>query len=192
MNQYILIWFSIILSALVVIVLITVLTRMVRKHRWFGVPFIRTKQQSLDRLVEHIQIWPGQVFVDLGCGDGIVMNAVLDAYPWIQARWYELDPKVVSQSASYQLAHGSAFQIIQADYLQSDISDADVVYCYLLPRLMTHVWKMILRQCKPGTIVYSYVFPIPDLTPTNHYLIDIPSKKSDTLYQYLVPTTIDQ
>lgn len=181
------IYAAIILIIVILIWLIYVLFRMLIKQRWFGVPFVRTKNQSIDTLIQHIDILPWQVFVDLGCGDGIVMDAVLRNYPWAIARWYELDPKVIAQSHDYQLAHGSDFIIIQWDYFQADISDADIVYCYLLPRLLPHVRKMITTQCKPGTLVYSYVYPVPNIIPHTSHLIHISDKhKNDTLFIYIV------
>lgn len=184
MSDQIISYSLVLLSILVPILLIYVLYRIAIKHWWFGVPFVRTKSQSIGILLQHIDIAAGQVFVDLGSGDGVVMDAVLRHCPWAITRWYELDPKAIAQSQPYQLAHGSDFTIIQWDYFQADISDADVIYCYLLPRLLPRVWRMITEQCKPGTVVYSYVFPIANIPAQSSHVINIPQRKDDTLFVY--------
>jgi hypothetical protein len=91
----------------------------------------------------------GQVLLDLGYGDGIVMAAVLDKFPGVVARGYELVPEVVASSSDYQKKYGARFNIQTSDYFKADFGDASVIYCYLLPRLIKPVWEKMKRECKP-------------------------------------------
>ena len=49
--------------------------------------------------------------------------------------------------------------------MRADLSDANVIYCYLLPHFMGPLWKKLRQECKPGTLLYSYAFSVPGVTP---------------------------
>jgi len=57
----------------------------------------------------------------------------------------------------------SKIKIIQANFLKIDLKDADIIYLYLIPDIMQKLGKKIKNECKPGTIIISHRFSIPEI-----------------------------
>ena len=170
----------------VVVVLLVILLRMFLKQRRFGVPFVRSKSQCIDLFIDHLHMSPRQTFLDLWCGDGVVMAAVLEKFPEVYAKWYEFNPEVCALSQEFQKKYGKRFVIKNTDFFKEDFSEASVIYCYLLPRILKRVWKKIMQECIPWTHVYTYVFPLKDIAPIKQIQVPVPWKKDDILYVYLI------
>lgn len=176
----------VVLSLGVLSVLFTQLYRITYNQYRFGVPFIRSKNQWIEALLNNLKLQKGDLFLDLGCGDGIVMANVLEQFPHTQTIWYELSNTPILASEAYKKQFGSQFIIHQSDFFKADFSNANVIYCYLLPRLIKPVREKIKKECKPWTIFYSYVFIVPWITPEETLTIPIPNRKNDILYKYRV------
>lgn len=52
------------------------------------------------------------------------------------------------------------------DFFQSSLEDASVVVCYLYTGAMKRLQQTLPEQLKPGTVVISHTFALPDWTPT--------------------------
>jgi hypothetical protein len=57
----------------------------------------------------------------------------------------------------------SKIKLIRKNIFNTNISDANMIYCYLIPTMMPKLAEKIKRECRPGTIVVSYMFSIPGL-----------------------------
>lgn len=179
-------YFLLVLVGAVVLVLLVILLRMFLKQRRFGVPFVRSKSQWISLLIEHLQMRPWQTFLDLGCGDGIVMAAVLEKFPEVHAIWYEYNPTICTLSQMFQQRYGTHFSIKNTDFFKENFSEAKVIYCYLLPRILKLVWEKIKKECASWTYVYSYVFPLKDIEPIQQIQVPVPWSKDDIMYVYEV------
>ena len=65
-----------------------------------------------------------------------------------------------------------------------DWSDADIVFCYLLPHLMKKL-EPKFSQLKPGAKVVSHAFEIPGWKPARHLVLD-KRRKIGNIYVYQV------
>ncbi|CAN5241150.1 hypothetical protein BH11PSE11_BH11PSE11_17290 [soil metagenome] len=54
-------------------------------------------------------------------------------------------------------------RFIRGDYYGLDFSQYDVVFAYLSPAAMPALWQKALREMRPGSLLLSYEFPIPDV-----------------------------
>ena len=156
------------------------------KYRIFGVPFIKTQEALIAALLDNLKMKPWELFLDLWCGDGVVMAAVLEKFPWVIARGYEVLPEALELSDHYKKEYWDHFVIKNNDFMKEDFSDADVVYCYLLPRFITPIWEKIKWECKPWTIFYTNVFALKGVEPAEVIKVPLATGKVNMLYVYLV------
>lgn len=134
-----------------------------------GVPFVRSVNEIEALLLENIEIKKGQKFVDLGCGDGKILSAVSKEFQGIKAVGYETS-RYPFRRAQQKIKQGSwNYAVIKQNFFKADLSDVDVVYCYLMPHLMGAVWKKLCQECKPGTLFYSNAFEIADIEAEKVY-----------------------
>lgn len=172
------------LVSTVIIVLIALLINMFLKRWRFGVPFIRTKPQGIDVLLAHLSLQPGDLFVDMWCGDGIVLASVLERFPGVTAIGYEIRNDIWDTAQTYQKKYAERFTLHHASYTQADLSAATVVYCYLFPHHINAVREQMQKECRPRTKLYSYVFALKNIPPIATLPVPVPWKKDDVLYVY--------
>jgi len=133
-----------------------------------GAPFIPTGRQDIARIFVQIMVRPGEVFYELGSGDGRVVRAAARA----EARAIGIEQSGVLIWWSRLLTRGVgvpsghlAARFIHASFFKVDLSAADTVFCYLLPTLMERLKSKLERELKPGARVISYAFKMPGWTP---------------------------
>lgn len=127
------------------------------------VPYVATPAWVQDWLVAHVPLRDGMTVVDLGCGDGRMLRTLLTKNPRMKAIGYERNwwpyGKALWQS------QGLPLTVLRKDFYRADLHDADVVYCFLMPAVMAKVERLLRAQLKPGSLVYSYAFPLPTWEP---------------------------
>ena len=124
-----------------------------------GALFVTTSQKRIAAFLDAVPMDSGKVFVDLGCGDGRVLRSVRKRYA-VKAIGYELNP------LAYLLARLLCFglkdvEIRWRNFLKADLSEADIVFCYLYPDVMKAISHKIVKSLKPGTVIVSCNFQLP-------------------------------
>jgi SAM-dependent methyltransferase len=110
-------------------------------------------------------IWAGvgidDIFYELGCGDGRVAieAAKLGAY----VICVEKDPFFASKARAAIAASGfdGRITVLEQDLFDVDLSDATVVFVFLLPALNGELRKTFELQLSPGAKIVSREFEIP-------------------------------
>ena len=108
---------------------------------------------------------PGMRAVDLGSGAGrlLFLAAALGA----ETVGYELNPILCFWTRLAIKLKGLSGRVsvrCQSLY-QADLSEADVVFVFLLPKPMKRLAPKLFTELKPGAIIISYAFSIPGHTP---------------------------
>lgn len=128
------------------------------------VPFVRSPKSDLQKAFQRLPLQDGQVFLDLGSGDGFVVFAAEELAD-VKARGYEqtLWTHVLAKWKA-KLKHSKA-EFFQEDFFKVSWADADVIYCYLYPPLMPKIEAKFLAEAKPGARLVARDFPLPSLEP---------------------------
>ncbi len=126
-----------------------------------GAPFVPTQMEQVDRMLKAAKIKPGMKVYDLGCGDGRLVHKAAKKYK-ARAVGYEFSPLVWLWAKFVALFWRTEAKIVFADFWKKDLSDSDVIFCYLLPHAMKNFQERIVPQLKPGSLIVSHAFPIPD------------------------------
>lgn len=109
----------------------------------------------------------GQVVrvLDVGSGLGGLVLHLGRRRPQAQLAGIEIAPLPWLISRLRAGLAGSAARFLRGDYHALDFADYDLVFAYLSPAAMPALWEKAAREMRPGSLLLSYEFVIPDLPP---------------------------
>lgn len=138
-------------------------------------PFVPSSRKRHRSMLKLADLQPTDIVYDLGCGDGrLVFNAARFAK---KAIGYELSiPLYLFGKLRSLFGRPNAF-IRYGNIWKQDYRDADVIFCYLLPKAMKQFYREVWPTLKPGTRVISNAFQIHEVKPI---------KKEEKVYLYRV------
>lgn len=142
-----------------------------------GAPFVPTTMDQVDRMLKAIPLKPGMKVYDLGAGDGRLVLRAAKKYG-VTAVGYEFSPLVWFWSQMIRPFWNSKAKLKFGNFWKKDLSDADVIFCYLLTHSMNRIKTDLLPQLKPGTFIISHAFKMEELTPWKHIPADKVQKLS--------------
>lgn len=124
-----------------------------------GAPWVPTKKKDVQRFLDFVDMKPGEKFYELGCGDARLAIAAAKKFG-VNAVGVELSiPQIIVALIRNYLAK-TEVKIKWVNLFKVDLSDADVVYFFLLPETYAKLRLKLEKELKPGTRVISYVWPI--------------------------------
>jgi SAM-dependent methyltransferase len=124
-----------------------------------GALFVATSPRRIAAFLDAVPMRPDQVFVDLGCGDGRVLRHVRRRYG-TQATGYEINPLAYAL-ARLRCAGLAGIDIRLKNFWNAELSEADIIFCYLYPDIMKAIAPKLFQRLKPGATVVSCNFPVP-------------------------------
>lgn len=128
------------------------------------VPYVRSKTSDTLKVLQAANLRDGQVFYELGSGDGRVIF-LAEQLARVKPVGFELTPWVHIMAKFHAWRKGSKATLLREDFFAASWHDADVVYCYLYPPLMRSVEEKFLQETKPGSVLISRDFKLPTLQP---------------------------
>ena len=132
---------------------------------YFGAPFIRSKKEKIQTMLELAAIKSGETAVDLGSGDGtLIIEAVLRGAKGIGV---EINPLLIwySRFKTRQLRFSDKIRFIRGDFRKFSLKEADVVFIYLWPETIEKLKSKLQQELKPGARIVSNSFPITGWKP---------------------------
>ena len=143
---------------LILIVLSLYWTRLV------GGPWVPSSMQVVNRMMEMAEVGPADVVYDLGCGDGRILLSAAMRYH-ARAVGIEIDPLryIWCQFLITIMGQRKRIRIIFGNLFNKELSEADVVICYLMPDALTKLENKFKQELHPGTRVVSNRFTFPTL-----------------------------
>ncbi len=160
------------------------------------VPYIKTPQVVVDKMLDLAQVGPDDFLIDLGSGDGrIVITAAQNR----GARGFgvELDPGLVeaSNAAARKAGVADRAKFFARDLFDTDISQASVLTMYLLPEFNLQLRPRLLAELKPGTRVVSHDWDMGEWQPDAKAVLEGLAKpvmpiQASTVYLWIVPAKV--
>jgi len=144
---------------------------------WKAAPYVPTWDADLHRIFKLADLKPGQKLYDLGCGDGRIVAAAAKIEAIAEGLEVSLLPYLW---AKIKLASTPNAKIRFEDFWSKNLSDADVVYFFLTPKVMPDLKIKLEKELRPGSKVISFVFELHGWQPT---IID-KAPKRPTIYFY--------
>jgi hypothetical protein len=104
-------------------------------------------------------------FLDAGCGIGSVTAAVSRLRPDVEVTGIEAacGPWLVSSLRS--LLAKRRFRAMLGSFWSLDLGNYQIVYVFLSPAPMAALWRKARGEMRPGSLLVSNSFPVPDIAP---------------------------
>ncbi len=130
-----------------------------------GAPWAPTKKEDVDRFLTLAQIKKGDKVVDLGCGDGRLLYAVAQQGAITTGYEISLLPFVLAKLRGIGFKKGQKPKINFKDFWRVNLSEADVVYFFLMPKVYKKLKQKLDKELKTGAKVIAYVWAIDSWEP---------------------------
>jgi len=149
---------------------------------WSSAPFVPTRTKDLSRILDLTDLKKGQIFCDMGCGNGKVVKYVAQNTR-AKAIGIEMALPVFVWAKAKQIFSGlKNYKIIYKNFFKADLTDVDVAYIFGYPAtLKKKIAEKLKKDLKKGAKVISYAFEIPNWTPIKK---SQPNEKDFPIYLY--------
>lgn len=147
----------------------------------FGVPFVPTRNRSLEQIFDYLAFTKKDVFYDLGSGDGRLTFYVNQRYG-IRSVGVELNPLLYWFSKlKKNLAKNKKVSFVRQNFFDLNLSTASVIYLFLFPEIVNRLYPKLRKECQKGTIIISHGFKI---KPLEKKLVNTLTAKPFSTYYY--------
>lgn len=160
------------------------------------VPYVKTPQVVVDKMLEMAQVGPDDFLIDLGSGDGRIVITAAQEHG-TRGFGVELDTSLVeaSNEAARKAGVAERAQFFARDLFETDIREASVLTMYLLPEVNLQLRPRILAELKPGTRVVSHDWDMGEWQPDAKAVLEglakpvMPIRESN-VYLWIVPAKV--
>lgn len=125
-----------------------------------------TDRETVSQILDLLNIEPGDVIYDLGCGDGRFLTRAVKNYD-AEAVGIEIDPVrvVMSWIRIFSTGTFSRASVVMGNMYNKDLSKANAVVLFLSGDANEKLSPKLNRELKPGTKIVSYYHKLPGWTP---------------------------
>ena len=125
-----------------------------------GSPYVPTRQKEIDKILNNANLKTGQNFFELGCGDGRISRRAASQFK-VRAVGIDINPCLIWYARLLaKISKTDKLRFIKQNILETDLSKADVVYLFLMPRLISRLVPKLNDELKKNTLVISHGFTI--------------------------------
>lgn len=126
-------------------------------------PYVPTSKKVIKEILSQANLKKGQKFYDLGSGDGAVLETAVKDYG-VSGIGLEINPFLVFLARiKSNLKKINDISFKRGDYLKANLKDAQVIFVYTIPKVIPQLKKKLSNECRKGTLVISYTFPLEGL-----------------------------
>jgi len=148
-----------------ILLIILVLAGSASYAGWRAAPWAPTFKADSKRFLKLADIKPGQKVYDLGCGDGRLVLAAGEAGAIATGFEISLLPYLIAKWRILRSPFKKKCSIKFKDFWRVSLSDADIVYFFLMPKIFTKIKAKLEKELKPGAKIIIYAWPMEGWTP---------------------------
>jgi predicted RNA methylase len=142
-------------------------------------PWWRTNKKIARIMCRLAKVDKKDVIYDLGSGDGVALLTA--AKLGARGVGIEIDPFRVWFSKVFFMLNSKSdkIKVMRKNFFDVDLSEATVIFAYLVPKTLARLKPKFLKELKPGTRIVTFV-----------YKIDLPliaEDKKNEVYVYQIP-----
>ena len=137
-----------------------------------GVPYVTSGKEGYTEMFDKAVSVSGVTVYDLGCGNGEFL--------------FEAASRGAKKCVGYELSFfpflsgfvrsifqgGGKVSIYWRDFMKADLSQANVIYLYLIPRAINKVYDKIMQEVSSGTIIITKGSQLPNHEPDDKIVTD--------------------
>ena len=114
------------------------------------VPYVRTPKKYLPVITKALNIDSKSVILDLGCGKGDFLFMAEKLKPRTLIG-YDLSIFHIIIARLKAKLKGSQVKYYYKNFFDVNLSQADIIYIYLVSSVIKKLWPKIKKECRPGT-----------------------------------------
>jgi len=154
-------------------------------------PTVGSPERAIDKMLAMASPKPGETLYDLGCGDGRILIAAAQRYK-VKGVGIEISNRLAETAAENVKKHRlqSEIKIIHGNFMQTDLSPANVVTLYLATTANDTLRPNLERYLRPSTRVVSYDYPIPGWKAVETSETEGHQGATHVIYLYEVPNSL--
>lgn len=127
-----------------------------------GAPWVPARRDDFDAMLGAACLKKFECFVELGCGDGRLLAYAASRCK--TAVGYEVHPLLWFIAWLRNIKNPNV-SVRLGNFWSADLSDADVVMAFLVPRTMARLERKVRTELHDGARLISYVFELPNTKP---------------------------
>lgn len=125
-------------------------------------PWWRTNKKVARNACRLAKISHKDVVYELGSGDGEFILTAAQEFKAKKAVGIEIDySRYYLSKLRSQLAKSNNVKFIRSDFKKVPLKEADVVYFYLVPRVIDRIMPKLKKELKKGARIVSYKYKLP-------------------------------
>lgn len=128
-------------------------------------PYVSTKKKVIDSILSNIGRSGKFTLIELGCGQAGFLQAARERFPEAVLIGYEYSFWPLLQAKIRNWINKSDLVLKKQNIYKVDLSQADIVYCYLNPQMMADLEPKLKAELKEGSDIVSFQFSIPNMVP---------------------------
>jgi precorrin-6B methylase 2 len=130
----------------------------------FGALYFPSEQAVVERMVDVAKLKKGEVAYDLGSGDARILMEATRRHKSVKLVGIEINPFVFALSKIMLKLRGleDRIEIRRENLFNADISDADVIFIFLLKGSTHRLEKKLKKELREGTRVVSHIWKLKD------------------------------
>jgi SAM-dependent methyltransferase len=149
------------------------------------VPIVLTNKKYFPIIFAEVPVSEGSIVYELGCGLADFLFFA-EKYGPKKLIGYELSPLHVVLANLKAKIIGSKIKVYWQDFFNADISEADYIYLFLVPKIVDRAWLKITKEAKKGAFVLVLSDNIPYEKPFKVFKTQPNNNKSTLVRVYQV------
>lgn len=134
------------------------------------VAYVPTPKHVVHQMLQLAELRRDEVLFDLGAGDGRIMIEAARTFG-AQVTGVEIDPQRIARIKDRLRSTGVTAKVIQADFMDVDLSTADVIAIYLSDSVNAKLAPKLSHELRSGTRVVSLDYTLPNWKPEKEVLV---------------------
>ncbi len=147
-------------------------------------PWVPAHRKDFERIEKHLQLHDGNVFYEIGSGEGRLSRFIAKRNPHVTVIAIEMALPLHPLSRLHLLLRPiSNLKLIYGNALHQDLSTADAIYTFATIKTINNKLKpKLLKELRSGARIVSYQFGIRDWPGASSK--HVPGNSGGTLYVY--------
>jgi predicted RNA methylase len=120
-------------------------------------PWWRTNERTARAMCKLAEVSKKDTVYDLGCGDGAALNIAAKEFG-AKGVGIEIDPlRYLFSKIRFRLnGLNKKVKILKNNFHKVDISEASIIFVYLVPKALERLKPKFLKELKKGTLLVSF------------------------------------
>jgi trans-aconitate methyltransferase len=131
---------------------------------WSAAPWVPTRRRDWLVIDELLDLQPGQLFYEVGCGHGHLLAYLAKKYPQSRLVGLEISP-LLALATAWRIRHLPNAQVRWANLWHYPLADADALYFFLMPKVYPKLVTLLKKQLRPETKIVLGDWPLKNKTP---------------------------